>query len=173
MTELEGAPGVSLADLDQLRLEADTWALLQVLMAYVAPNPPTLPIFTTSLLSFSERKTAAPPAPTPQALLAQNPYTPTADLARAALASSRTLRELVLVRAWAQDTAPAPPRPEGATGFRRFTALRLAQAARMGGGAAGREDGLVRRLDPDAVGREEGRALAPEDAVCDCFLVGG
>lgn len=100
-------------------------------------------------------------------LLSANPYTPPSALAAAALARSRPLAELLVVREWLHDAAPPPPPPDAAPGFRRFTRARLAQARRMAGAgpAATGDAGLVPTMDPDAVARGDGRALAAEDAV--------
>lgn len=97
-------------------------------------------------------------------LLRKNPYTPTATLAQAILRHSPLLNELVIVREWLHDTAPPPSVPETATGYWRFTRLRLQQAERTGD----RKDveSLVTELDPDAANREDnGKVLSADDAV--------
>ena len=48
--------------------------------------------------------------------------------------NSPLLSELVVVREWLHDTAPDPRLPEAATGYWKFTHLRLQQARRMGMG---------------------------------------
>lgn len=49
------------------------------------------------------------------------------------------------------------------------------QAFRTGrnnnGGGGGGRDGLVREMDPDVLSREDGKTLAPDDAVCFQFLL--
>ncbi|KAF6745641.1 nuclear pore complex protein [Ephemerocybe angulata] len=86
------------------------------------------------------RKTEFLPKPTAQQLIAINPYT----------------TALVVVREWLQDTAPTPPIPEATTGGHN-----VLQGMRSGNTY---RDGLVKELDPDAPNREEGRALASDDA---------
>ncbi|KAJ6459798.1 nuclear pore protein 84/107 [Mycena vitilis] len=127
-------------ELDLLRLERDTWGLLQAVMP--------------------ARKTEGPPMPTARELLAENPYTPTSTLAQAIMHASPLLSELVVVREWLQDSAPPPQHPEATTGYWKFTKHSVMQALRMGGGA---RDGLVKELDPDAVNRGDGRMLAADD----------
>ncbi|KAJ7695686.1 nuclear pore protein 84/107 [Mycena rosella] len=127
-------------ELDLLRLERDTWGLLQAVMP--------------------ARKTEGPPAPTARDLLAENPYTPTSTLAQAIMHASPLLSELVVVREWLQDTAPPPQHPEATTGYWKFTKHGVMQALRL---ASGPRDGLVREMDPDAVNRGDGRMLAADD----------
>lgn len=76
------------------------------------------------------------------------------------------LSELVALREWLHETAPPPLSADAATGYRRFTHARLAQAKRMAGlgGSITADGGLVRSLDPDAAVREE-KSLASEDTV--------
>jgi nuclear pore complex protein Nup107 len=103
--------------------------------------------------------------PTAAALLDANPYTSTATLAQAILASSSALQELVVVREWLHETAPPPPAvPATLPGFRRATRVRLDQVRRAAG-AARDADALVGVLDPDATSMEPGKALATEDVV--------
>ncbi|KAJ7494494.1 nuclear pore protein 84/107 [Mycena galericulata] len=128
-------------ELDLLRLERDTWGLLQAVMP--------------------ARKTEGPPAPTARDLLAENPYTPTSSLAQAIMHASPLLSELIVVREWLQDTAPPPHHPEATTGYWKFTKHGVMQALRLGGG--GTRDGLVKEMDPDAVNRGDGRMLAADD----------
>ncbi|EIN06492.1 nuclear pore protein 84/107 [Punctularia strigosozonata HHB-11173 SS5] len=151
LEDLELNPSVHrMADTDpaMLRLESNTWALLQLLMA--------------------ERKTEHTPAPSPRALLRTNPYTPTSTLAQAILASSPLLSQLVQVREWLQDTAPPPPDPGATTGYWKFTKASVMQNLRTGRRLAG--DGLVREMDPDAGNREKDRKVASEDANYDKAL---
>ncbi|KAI0318304.1 nuclear pore protein 84/107 [Amylostereum chailletii] len=129
-------------EIDALRMESNTWGLLQALV-------PT-------------RKTDPEPRPTARQLLSENPYTPTSALAQAVMHASRTLSELVVVREWLHDTAPPPPCPEPTTGYWRFTQHRLMHALRTGNSGKA-VDGIVKEMDPDAVARE-GRALAADDA---------
>ncbi|KAJ7905257.1 107-domain-containing protein [Mycena olivaceomarginata] len=63
-------------ELDLLRLERDTWGLLQAVMP--------------------ARKTEGPHMPTARELLAENPYTPTSTLAQAIMHASPLLSELVV-----------------------------------------------------------------------------
>lgn len=137
---------------DALRMESDTWALLQAIMAF--------------------RKTAQNPSITPNELLAENPYTPTEDLAQAIMDSSTLLSELVIIREWLQESAPNPPPTEAATGYWKFTKYDLAQNARMGKGKEKDVNGgLVTEMDPDAVNRGEARSLAADDAAYDKALI--
>ena len=75
------------------------------------------------------------------------------------------------MREWLHDNAPTPRPPEAATGYWKFTRLRLEQSRRMGVGVGvgvgiGDAEKLVTELDPDAGNREDnGRVLAAEDAV--------
>ncbi|KAL1742723.1 nuclear pore protein 84/107 [Schizophyllum fasciatum] len=128
--------------LELVRLERNTWALLQLLTAerrIIEDNPP--------------RTSAA-------TLLAENPYTPTVTVVNAILAASPMLRELVVIREWVQDFAPPPPRPSPNTGYLRGTKNALAQAARMG---APPPEWRVSTLDPDATHHGDEKTLDPDD----------
>ncbi|KAK0213959.1 nuclear pore protein 84/107 [Armillaria fumosa] len=127
--------------LELLQLEENTWGLLQAVM-------PT-------------RKTEYPPFDTARDLLRENPYTPTSTVAQAIMNASPLLSELIVIREWLQETAPAPQHPEATTGYWTFTKHNVVQAART---AVGGRSGLVKELDPDAVNRGDGRALASDDA---------
>ena len=109
------------------------------------------------------RKTAAPLPPTAHELLRDNPFTPTSTLAQSIMRHCPLLNELVIVREWLHDCAPAPIVPEAANGYWKFTKHRLTQAQRTGN----RKDveTLVQELDPDAVNRDDVRVLAADDAV--------
>jgi Nuclear pore protein 84 / 107 len=108
------------------------------------------------------RKTEPPALPSAQELLAENPYTPTSTLAQAIMNASPLLTELIVVREWLQETAPAPQRPEATTGYWKFTKYNVMQSLRSG---TGTRDGLVKEMDPDALNREAGRSLAIDDMV--------
>jgi nuclear pore complex protein Nup107 len=82
--------------------------------------------------------------------------------------ASPLLTELIVVREWLQEIAPQPHHPEASTGYWKFTKHSVMQALRTGGG---RRDGLVKEMDPDAVNREEGRALAADDSVSPYFTL--
>ncbi|OJT05441.1 Nucleoporin nup107 [Trametes pubescens] len=135
---------VSIPALEALKMESDTWALLQSLM--------------------SLRKTTPPEFPHPRELLAANPYTPPATLAQSIMHSSPLLSELVVVREWLHDSAPSPAGldPGATNGYWRFTRNAVLQGKRTGKTGAG----LVVELDPDAVNRDgvEEKGLAPDDA---------
>lgn len=104
--------------------------------------------------------------PTARQLLAQNPYTPTAVLAGAIQSNSDLLQELIIVKEWLHEIAPDPQHPEATTGYWRFTKYAVMQAHRSGAGSGG--GGVVKEMDPDVVGRGEGRgALAGDDSVRD------
>ncbi|KAJ7221638.1 nuclear pore protein 84/107 [Mycena pura] len=138
--EENGDPRTTQEELSLLRLERDTWGLLQAVMP--------------------ARKTEAAPMPTVHDLLSENPYTPTSTLAQAIMNASPLLTELIAVREWLQDIAPPPQHPEATTGYWRFTKHGVMQSLRMGGTA---RDGLVREMDPDAVNHGDGRMLAADD----------
>ncbi|KAJ6620333.1 107-domain-containing protein [Mycena sp. CBHHK59/15] len=138
--EENGDGRLSQEELDLLRLERDTWGLLQAVMP--------------------ARKTEAPAVDTARDLLAENPYTPTSTLAQAIMNASPLLSELIVVREWLQDTAPSPQHPEATTGYWKFTKHGVIQSLRMGGAP---RDGLVKEMDPDAVNRGDGRMLAADD----------
>ncbi|KAJ8594203.1 hypothetical protein M405DRAFT_760907 [Rhizopogon salebrosus TDB-379] len=143
ITEAESSASsdVSQEELDALRMEANTWSLLQAVMP--------------------ARKTEPAPYIHPRTLLAKNPYTPTSTLAQAIMHSSVLLTELVVVREWLHETAPQPQHPEATTGYWRFTKHNVMQALRTGSGI---REGLVKELDPDAMNRGDGRSLAADDA---------
>ncbi|TFK38561.1 nuclear pore protein 84/107 [Crucibulum laeve] len=128
-------PRIAPSDIESLRLEANTWGLLQTIMPSSAQSA--------------------------HALLAENPYTPTTMLAQAIMSASPLLSELIVVREWLQDTAPAPIPPEANTGYWKFTKHSVMQSIRTGNPHRG---GLVTEMDPDALEREPGGALAPDDA---------
>ncbi|EKM74849.1 hypothetical protein AGABI1DRAFT_80653 [Agaricus bisporus var. burnettii JB137-S8] len=139
-----------------LKLEENTWGLLQALMA--------------------ARKTELKPKKTPRELLIENPYTPTSTIAQALMQSSPLFSELIVVREWLQEIAPLPIVPEATTGYWKFTKYNVMQAFRTGrnnnsGGGGGGRDGLVREMDPDVLSREDGKTLAPDDASYDKSLI--
>ncbi|KAF9488030.1 nuclear pore protein 84/107 [Pleurotus eryngii] len=144
LEEFEQTPasaGMSQEELDVLKLEANTWGLLQAIM------PP--------------RKVEALPMPSPRDLLAQNPFTPTSTLAQAIMNTSPLLTELIVVREWLQEIAPPPQHPEATTGYWKFTKHSIMQTLRSAGGP---RDGLVKEMDPDVVNKGDGRALDSDDA---------
>ena len=77
--------------------------------------------------------------------------------------SSPLLSALVVVREWLHDSAAAsPPLDPGATnGYWTFTKHVVVQNLRMGSSVGG----VVSEMDPDAVNRGAGKALAVDDAV--------
>ncbi|EJC99448.1 uncharacterized protein FOMMEDRAFT_148674 [Fomitiporia mediterranea MF3/22] len=125
--------GTTLEDGEMLRLESNTWDLVQLLMA-VRTTEPTLP-------------------PSAKSLLRRNPYTPTSTLAQSILLHSPLLNELVIVREWLHDNAPPVRAPEDALGYWRFTKLRLQHAQRTGDKKD--VESLVKEMDPDAINRED------------------
>ena len=161
----EATEDISVNELEALKMESDTWALLQALMSYVPPPPrihPSIPPQTRPRRRL--RKTTPPEHPHPRALLAENPYTPPAALAQSIMHASPLLSALVVVREWLHDSAPAPPAPGATNGYWRFTRNAVLQGRRTGRPGAG----LVEEMDPDAADRvagDEGRNLAPDDAV--------
>ncbi|KAF8553085.1 hypothetical protein OG21DRAFT_1589517 [Imleria badia] len=132
---------VSRVELEALRMEANTWGLLQALMP--------------------ARKTEPEHHLNPRTVLAQNPFTPTLTLAQAIMHASPLLTELVVVREWLHETAPSPQHPEATTGYWKFTKHNVMQALRTGQGT---REGLVTEFDPDAVNRGNGKSLAADDA---------
>jgi hypothetical protein len=76
------------------------------------------------------------------------------------MSASPLLTELIVVREWLQETAPAPQRPGATTESWKFTKHGVIQALRTG-----HRDGLEMEMDPDAVNRESGKGLATDDAV--------
>lgn len=140
-------------------MEQSTWGLLQAVMPSVQFN---LSFYSTSHCFIRARKTDSPSLPSAQELLSENPYTPTSTLAQAVMDTSPLLSELIVVREWLQETAPLPQHPEATTGYWKFTKYSVMQSLRTG---AAHRDGLVRRMDPDAASRDEGRGLASDDAV--------
>ncbi|KAF8836112.1 nuclear pore protein 84/107 [Paxillus ammoniavirescens] len=139
--ERNATSDVSQVELEALRMEANTWGLLQALMP--------------------ARKTEPEPYPHPRTVLAQNPFTPTLTLAQAIMHASPLLTELVIVREWLHETASPPQHPEATTGYWKFTKHNVMQALRTG---TGPRNGLVTEFDPDAVNRGDGRSLAADDA---------
>lgn len=113
--------------------------------------------------SDSLRKTAPPQYPHARTLLASNPYAPPASLAQSIMNASPLLSSLVVVREWLHETAtPAATLDPGATtGYWRFTRHVIVQGLRTGRSAGG----IVKEMDPDAVNRADGSALAIDDAV--------
>ncbi|KAG6828732.1 hypothetical protein H0H92_006920 [Tricholoma furcatifolium] len=152
---LEQTRDVSVSELDVelLRMESRTWGLLQAVLP--------------------ARKMEPAPLPHPRTLLRENPYTPSSTLAQAIMNHSPLLTELIVVREWLQETAPAPLGPEATTGYWRFTKLGVMQALRTGGGGASAREALITRMDPDALSRpsEGGKGLAADDANYEKALV--
>lgn len=132
---------ISQEEMELLRMEESTWGLIQAVMP--------------------ARKTQPLPLPTADQLLQENPFTPTATLAQAVMNASPLLSELVAIREWLQETAALPLPPEAATGYWKFTKYSVMQSLRT---AAGNRDGLVKKMDPDVLSREDGRGLASDDA---------
>ncbi|KAF8573972.1 hypothetical protein K439DRAFT_890278 [Ramaria rubella] len=126
-------------EVEALRMERDTWDLLQLI--------------------YGARKTALPHLPTARAALQENPYVTPSTLANYLIHHSPVLTELIITREWLQDTAPDPQIIESATAYWSFTRLSLLHAQRSGASTT-----LVKALDPDAPNREPGGVLAAEDA---------
>ena len=81
--------------------------------------------------------------------------------------ASPLLTELIVVREWLQETAPAPSPPEANTGYWKFTKHTIMQSLRTG---HAQRDGLVTEMDPDAVNRGNGAALAADDTVSFLYI---
>src|SRR6266542_3226751 len=104
-------------EIDLLRLEANTWALLQAILPCVF----IILMLQPGLTRNRARKTDSPSRPTARDLLLENPYTPTSTLAQAIIRASPMLSELIVVRDWLHETAPPPVPPEANTGYWKFT----------------------------------------------------
>ncbi|PPQ72703.1 hypothetical protein CVT24_012914 [Panaeolus cyanescens] len=150
IVELEERPDSrSLHDeIEILRLEENTWSLLQAVMP--------------------ARKTEPPSIQSPKELLIQNPYIPTTTLANAIIHTSTLLTELIVVREWLHETAPPPTPPEANTGYWKFTKHTITQGLRTG---HAQREGMVSEMDPDAVNRGGGASLAADDASYDKSLL--
>ncbi|KAN0078059.1 Nuclear pore protein 84/107 [Tylopilus felleus] len=138
--ESSATSDVSQVELEALRMEANTWGLLQALMP--------------------ARKTEPEHHLNPRTVLAENPFTPTLTLAQAIMHASPLLAELVIVREWLHETATPPQHPEATTGYWKFTKYNVMQALRTGQGT---REGFVTEFDPDAVNRGDGKSLAADD----------
>ncbi|KIP04648.1 hypothetical protein PHLGIDRAFT_109298 [Phlebiopsis gigantea 11061_1 CR5-6] len=142
----ENADGrYSAEELEALRMESDTWGLLQAVIPMRKTKPPTYPRASQ--------------------LLAENPYTPSSTLAQAIMHASRLLSELIAVREWLHETAPQPHSIDATTGYWKFTKHQLMQSLRMGKSLS------LSGMDPDAVNREENGALASDDASYEKSLI--
>ncbi|KAF8962886.1 nuclear pore protein 84/107 [Flammula alnicola] len=128
-------------EIEVLRLEQNTWGLLQAVMP--------------------ARKTDPPHTQSAKDLLLDNPYTPTSTLAQAILQVTPLLSELIVVREWLQETAPTPAPPEANTGYWKFTKHTIMQSLRIGHTL---RDSIVSEMDPDVVNRGDGTALAADDS---------
>ncbi len=160
--ELETSADVRIRpeEIDLLRLEENTWALLQAVMPLVSFF--LCPACSDCISQDRARKTEHPTFEYARDILQQNPYTPTSTIAQAILNASPVLTELIVVREWLQETAPPPIHLEATTGYWKFTKHNIMQTLRTG---AGTRDGLVKDMDPDAVNRGDGRSLAADDSV--------
>lgn len=140
---------------------------------YYKPFSRSSPSFATNFIRRTSsltraRKTNPPALLSAHELLAENPYTTTSTLAQAIMNASPLLTELIVVREWLQEIAPAPQRPEATTGYWKFTKHNVMQALRTG---TGQRDGLVKEMDPDVVNRGGGRALSTDDTVSCIYVV--
>ncbi|KZV90878.1 hypothetical protein EXIGLDRAFT_676668 [Exidia glandulosa HHB12029] len=131
------------SELEALRLERDTWSLIQIL--------------TSSRILKSDRGHTA------QQVLEANPFTPLAPLLQRLVSHSDTLQELMAVREWAEETAPSPQAPETRKGFWNFTRHRIVHNKRVAGSRAANTGNIVKELDLDAVNRVPGAVLDPND----------
>lgn len=146
LSQTTGDEYLSSAELDLLRLERDTWALVRAL--YIDKNePPAI-------------------SATPQTLLQRNPYTPTFAIVQRVMDHEPTLRRLLTVVNWLHDTAPTPSTSTHQSGYRRRTQREIVGARQ----AAQARAGLPRSLDPDALNRESGVSLYPDDATAEAAL---
>jgi nuclear pore complex protein Nup107 len=153
-------------------MEQNTWGLLQAIMpsVYIFHSTILMKLALIYLFIFtffggifnSARQTDPPDFLSAKDLLLKNPYTPTSTLAQAVIQASPLLSELIVVREWLQETAPAPSPPEANTGYWKFTKHTVMQSLRTGNP---QRDGLVTEMDPDAVNRGDGATLAADDAV--------
>lgn len=122
-------------ELELLKLEANTWSLLQALLP-------------ARILSSPIRGS---PLKSGKKLVKDNPWTSPSNLVGAFLGASPMLGELVVVREWLHDTAPGPKATADiGNGYCRWTKLMLDQKKRTRGISTGGQRGLVDKLDPDA-----------------------
>ncbi|KAF8530254.1 nuclear pore protein 84/107 [Hysterangium stoloniferum] len=129
-------------DIDALKLERDTWDLLQNM--------------------YGARKAVRSDLKSPNELLQENPYVTPNTLVNHLVHNSPALTELLVTREWLQDNAPSPQIIESATAYRNFTRLSMIHNQRLGEGGA--RVNLVKELDPDVLIRESGSVIAAEDA---------
>ncbi|KIJ51179.1 hypothetical protein M422DRAFT_223628 [Sphaerobolus stellatus SS14] len=125
-----------------LRLERDTWDLLQDL--------------------YGARKTTLSNRISPVQLVRDNPYVTPQTLVNHIINASPTLMELVITREWLQNNAPNPQAIELSSAYRNFTRLQVLHQQRLGG--TGTDTKLVKELDPDATMRNSGSTLTADDA---------
>jgi nuclear pore complex protein Nup107 len=98
-----------------LRLEANTWGLLQAILSYVhlsVAYAAGAHLFKVAALA--KQIPESPLTPTAKDLLLENPYIPMSTLARTIIRASPLLTELIVVQEWLHDTAPPP---EANTGY--------------------------------------------------------
>ncbi|KAJ7467973.1 hypothetical protein FB451DRAFT_1481251 [Mycena latifolia] len=134
----------------------DNFSSLTPLEEEAGPTASMPPAITTSKGKGTGRVHKEPgpgPAPAPEAAPSQAPEVPLDDTAPIRHTSSRTSSHT----SSRKKTAPPPQPPEATT---KFTKHGMMQALRLGGG---RQDGLVKEMDPDAVNRGDGRMLAADD----------
>ncbi|GJJ14822.1 hypothetical protein Clacol_009090 [Clathrus columnatus] len=136
-------------DIQSLKLERDTWDLLQNI--------------------YGARKTVIADLLTPSELLQNNPFATPKTIVNHLIQNSTVLTELLVTREWLRDTAPSPQLVESAPAYRNFTRLNVLHNQRVG--PMDRQANLVKELDPDATIREAGMTLAGEDAAYEKALL--
>ena len=123
LSDLREEGKISPEEIEALRMECSTWALLQAVMPSVQFLSLENIELTSFPLSYSACKTDPPPQPSAHAILTTDPHTPTSALTPATLAASRTLSEFVMVREWLHDTTtPSTRTRRPAIGSSKYTA---------------------------------------------------
>ena len=103
---------------------------------------------------------------TAQEILDTNAFAPPQTLVNHLIGSSKILRELMVVKTWAEDTAPEPAPPESRTGYWNYTRHWIVHNKRVSGArTSSSHANIVRELDPDVVNREDGKMLDAMDDV--------
>lgn len=135
-------------DRRMLRLEANTWDLLQRVYEYVKVYYCNKAM--TNVYVFRYRRQPHGNGRTAQEMLKTNPYTPPQALYNAWLNHSPRLAELCEVQKWLESTYHPHEPPPLNTQYWSFTRMDLTSRKRQGQTA---RTGYVRTLDPDALNR--------------------
>jgi nuclear pore complex protein Nup107 len=136
---------------ETIKLERDTWLLLARL--------------------YQDRANPIQPGPSAEETIERNPYISPRILANRIVQNSKRLTELSTVLTWLEDTAPSPFQPDSRPPYRMNTKRRIQHNQRTGRLAPQDVTNLVKELDPDAVTRNPGSLLDPEDEAFERSLV--